>query len=163
MKFRLGEEVKVVSTDFRGVLYYNEESMKGVGETGFIKVYDENADDYQLEDGFWFPSFCLELVQPRIEEGDKIKLRMDATMDDLIKGDWNGCQMDTLAFIKEGDLKKEYVVTHMIGKTPVVRVDGVERVVNPRVVDVIKATKKDMTIREIEKALGHKVKIVKER
>lgn len=104
----------------------------------------------------------------KFQKGDTVKINKQATIDDMSKNYWNGCQRDTLNFIERyansdryfklnsDNLDDDYVEIN------VKEYDEVKRyLVNTNILKLV--DKKEMTISEIEKALGYPIKVVKER
>lgn len=91
--------------------------------------------------------------------GDKVKINRQATIEDFTKDHWEGCQIDTLNFIRDyGDMNKEFIVEESYDKY--VRLRG--KYVNKNIIQLVEKVKKEMTISEIEKELGYSIKIVKD-
>lgn len=95
--------------------------------------------------------------------GDRVKLNRNATIDDFTKNNWNGCQIDTLAFIKdygsECKKNKTFTVKNTFSDGDI-EVYGFNSIVNGNIFELVQA--KEMTIKEIEEILGYAIKIVKE-
>ena len=104
----------------------------------------------------------------KFQKGDIVKINKQATIDDMSKNYWNGCQEHTLNFIKRyvNSNKTFKLDTHYLNDDYVTikvkEYDGVkEYLVNTNILELI--DKKEMTISEIEEKLGYPIKIVKER
>ena len=104
----------------------------------------------------------------KFQKGDTVKINKQATIDDMSKNHWNGCQRDTLNFIqryansnKTFKLNSDYLYDDYV-EIKVKEDDEVkEYLVNTNILELI--DKKEMTISEIEKELGYPIKVVKER
>ena len=86
---------------------------------------------------------------------DTVKINKQATIEDFTKNHWNGCQNDTLEFIKEyGNTDRTFIVNKI---TPMNNLSVVEfECVNHNIFELIKKKEnvKEMTVSEIEKELG---------
>lgn len=89
------------------------------------------------------------------EKGDIVRINKQATIEDFTKNHWNGCQIYTLEFIERyGDENKEFVVEK--ARNNCLEVSNFRQCVNSNIFELVKKkeNKKEMTVSEIEKALG---------
>lgn len=96
--------------------------------------------------------------------GDIVKINKQATIEDFTKHFWNGCQIATLNFIQNyGDKDKTFKVVRLDDECldlKEIENNCVSKSVNINILKKISV--KEMTISEIEKELGHPIKIIKE-
>lgn len=96
--------------------------------------------------------------------GDKVKINKQATIEDFTKDFWNGCQENTLDFLRSyGGEDKIFKVIYV--DNDYLNIKDIE---NNRLFELVninifeKVEIKEMTLAEIEKALGYPIKVVKE-
>lgn len=99
----------------------------------------------------------------KFDIGDIVKINRNATIHDFTKNFWNGCKSDTLKFIglygseEKQDKTFRVIRTHSDGD---IEVAGFDYIVNGNIFELVKV--KEMTVEQIEKELGYKIKIIKE-
>ncbi len=112
---------------------------------------------YPVRNSFTYFQYCY----PKLNRGDLVKINKRATIEDLISNYWEGCQLSTTEFIKEyAGLDKEFVVDDVDGGAILLK--GIKYPVTKSILRVVGKAHKEMTIGEIEKELGYKVKIIKD-
>lgn len=98
------------------------------------------------------------------EIGDIVKINKQATIGDFTKNCWNGCQTDTLDFLREyGAEDKTFRVVRIDDGCLDIKEIGsnyVNELVNINILKKMQV--KEMTIHEIEKELGYPIKIIRE-
>lgn len=154
MKFKIGNRTKLIdkkSTCLSGF---------SIGDEIEIMEIDNNDDDlkYRIKNtsnhlSGWAKESDLQPLE--IEIGDTVKINKQATIEDFTKNHWNGCQIDTLGFIKEhGDKDEEFIVTK-ITKNHLFILES-EKYINRNIFELVKKKEniKEMTVSEIEEALG---------
>lgn len=99
------------------------------------------------------------------EIGEKIKVRLDCTIEELSENKWNKAHKDTLEFLKICDLEKTYRINRISPKGNIVFEDLTDRplYVNPELFEYSDGDDEEpveMTLEQIEEELGYKVKIV---
>ena len=101
--------------------------------------------------------FKEEFMKQKIEKGDTIRFRKDATLHDLVKGNWGGCQPSMLELLVEYEFEPmEVSGFSRVSNSP--KVDDL--VFNENVVEIVKKTEyKEYTLEELEEKLGEKIKI----
>lgn len=96
--------------------------------------------------------------------GDLVKINKQATIEDLTKNYWNGCQSNTLEFLKKYvDKDKTFEVVSNYEDFLNIKEIGSNyliELVNSNILKKIQV--KEMTVSEIEKELGYPIKIIKE-
>ena len=96
--------------------------------------------------------------------GDLVKINKQATIEDLTKNHWNGCQSNTLEFLKKYvDKDKTFEVVSNYEDFLNIKEIGSNyliELVNSNILKKIQV--KEMTVSEIEKELGYPIKIIKE-
>lgn len=94
--------------------------------------------------------------------GDIVKINKEATINDLVRNHWNGCQIDTLDFLRYyADQDKKFIVKESSRNYVVLR--GHTNLVNINILTLVRHQAKKMTVSEICKELGYEVEIVKEK
>lgn len=96
------------------------------------------------------------------EIGDIVRINRNATIHDFTKNHWNGCQSDTLEFIKTYGSEEKQNKTFRVKETYSdgdVRVSGFDYIVNGNIFEL--APVKEMTVQQIETELGYPIKIIK--
>ena len=124
---------------------------------GCIACNDIAGDEFLGFTIVAFKQFKEEFMKQKIEKGDTIKFRKDATLYDLVKDNWNGCQLSTLRLLREYEFEPMEVsgFSHFLNNP---KVDDV--VINKNVIEIVKKREyKEYTIEELEKKLGEKIKI----
>lgn len=99
----------------------------------------------------------------KFKKGDTVKINKQATIDDMSKNYWNGCQMDTLNFIRRyANRNKIFKINYISQNNDYVTInDEIEEyLININILELV--DKKEMTILEIEKELGYPIKVIKE-
>lgn len=100
----------------------------------------------------------------KFEIGDRVKINKRATIEDFTKDFWNGCQVNTLDFLRSyGDKDKLFKVIYVDNNY--LDIKDIENnhlfeLVNINIFEKVEI--KEMTIAEIEKELGYPIKVVKE-
>lgn len=175
--FKIGELVKVIEGHDG-----NDEIKNKIGRIIKIDKYakdldiefKENIKGWGYDCNKWNVPFSKVVkYDDSIKVGDKVKLNKKATIEDFTKNYWNHCQLDTLDFIeKEGDSDKIFDVISKIDNDCVClkRKSDYDDYdykyydnVNINILEKIEEDVKDMTIEEISKELGYKIKIKKEK
>lgn len=98
--------------------------------------------------------------------GDKVRLRKDCTIEELVANKWNRAHKDTLSFFNQYGKETErlFDVKRVSDRgNPVIEdEEGTELFVNYNVLELVERRAiKEMTLEEISKALGYEVKIVR--
>ena len=95
--------------------------------------------------------------------GDVVRINRNATIHDFTKNHWNGCQIDTLDFIKTYGSEEQKDRTFRVNATyrdGDIEVNGFGHIINGNIFEL--APVKEMTIQQIEIELGYPIKIIKE-
>ena len=95
--------------------------------------------------------------------GDKVKINKEIKIRELSEDSWNGCQRDTLEFIKQYfDSDKIFTVSNIsvIGNLELKEFNEDNIIVNYKLFNLVPF--KEMTVSEIEKELGYPIKIIEE-
>lgn len=163
MKLKIGDKVKLNPNirDFkwgRGGVSYDE-----IGVIG--EIYEDDYIFINFPSHSYWQGLEKELILINdIEVGDIVKINKNITLGDLPKDHWNGCQYDTMDFLKDisyDNFDNEYEVTE-VTETHIM-VKGYPQVINRIVFELVRKKEvKEMTIEQIIKELGYEVKIVKE-
>jgi hypothetical protein len=157
MKYKVGDKVKIVK-ERTSCMNTSGKMDKYLGTVMTIKeVYDFRY--YMEEDeGRWaWDDNDIEGYAEKIEVGDIVKLNKKAKIEDFTKNYWNGCQISTLDFIKNYWNDEEFIVEDVNDRWA--KLEGL--LVNINILILVKKSKKEMTIAEIEKELGYPIKIIK--
>ena len=174
-KFEIGEKVKVIKEHDE-----NSEIVNKIGKVIKIDNFNQDLDlDFEEDIGGWcedrhkwnVPFSKVIKFNESIKVGDKVRVNKKATIEDFTKNYWNHCQSDTLDFIeKEGDSDKIFDVISKIDndcvclkrkKSDYDDYDDYDNV-NINILEKIEEDVKEMTIEEISKELGYKIKIKEE-
>lgn len=94
--------------------------------------------------------------------GDIVKIKKEITLHDLTKNSWNGCQMDTMEFLKYASFESfntEFKVKEADEKY--IKVEGRDEFIKNNIFELVRREPKEMTVEEICEALGYEVKVVK--
>ena len=166
-KFKIGDLVRPIDDGNKNI----------VNKKGRInRIYDKFADIEFEEDidgwgsgGRFWCVLLSKLVKydNSIKVGDRVRINKKATIEDFTKNHWNGCQMTTLAFIKQqGDSDKIFVVEESCNDDCVDLKSKESNehyiLVNINILEKIEEDVKEMTIEETSKELGYKIKIKEE-
>lgn len=162
MKYKVGDKVKLVrlNRNEKGLPQYEH----NLGKLFTIKKIENGCNWCYVEETDTIIPFLsdLELFKD-IEVGDTVRIRKDITLEDLTKNYWNGCQIETMDFLKRAchsDFDNEYKVTAVNEKW--LKVEGYDLHINVKLFELVKKKEvKEMTIEEISEALGYEVKVVK--
>lgn len=164
MKYKVGDKVKLNPSveEFR-----NGKAGVNYGEVGEIRAINDEAIRINFPSHHCWVGYEEELIfAEKFEVGDTVRIRKSCTLGDLTLNNWNGCQIDTMTFLKQEsygtDFNRTYVVEKVTEKY--LRVKGSKQDVNKIVFELVKRkeTAKEMTLKEVCDALGYEVKIVKE-
>lgn len=174
-KFEIGEKVKVIN-EHDG----NKKIVNKIGKIININNFnqdldidfEEDIDGWVTERNKWNVPFSKVIkYEDLIKVGDTVRINKKATIEDFTKNYWNHCKLDTLEFIeKEGDSDEIFVVKNKIDNDCVSlkkkKSDYGYYVfyenVNINILEKIEEDVKEMTIEEISKELGYKIKIKEE-
>lgn len=97
----------------------------------------------------------------KIKAGDKVRINKQATIEDFTKNYWNGCQGNTLNFIRSNaDKEKTFIVTKATGEY--LELEGYDEVVNINIFELVERKSKKVTMKEVCEKFGYDVEIVKE-
>lgn len=98
----------------------------------------------------------------KFKVGDKVKINKQATIEDFTKDSWNGCQENTLNFLRsyggEDKIFKVIYVDNDYLDIKDIENNHLLELVNINIFEKVK----EMTITEIEKELGYPIKVIKE-
>ena len=168
-KFKIGDLVRVIE-EHDG----NEEIINKIGKIIAIDS-DESLDiEFKVNIGGWgdyhnkwnVPFDKVVKYVDSIKKGDRVKLNKKQQSKILQKNYWNGCQLTTLGFIRKKANENEiFVVEEFYGDDCVdlISEESNEKyeLVNINILEKTENDVKEMTIEEISKELGYKIKIKK--
>lgn len=97
----------------------------------------------------------------RFKAGDKVRINRQATIDDFTKNCWNGCQIDTLDFIKRY-ANREKIFTIVEATTEYLRLENYVDAININIFELVEKASKKVTMKEVCEKFGYDVEIVKE-
>ena len=141
--FEIGEKVKITDNKNDGCHKYK------------LKNLEENLTGYANEED-------LQLITFQV--GDKVKVRLDCTLEDIFENHCHGCLENTMRFIKS-DRYAQHKVYTIIGVNDKgdIYLDEESNKLNFQIFELVerKENIKEMTVEEISKELGYEVKIVK--
>lgn len=107
----------------------------------------------------------FELICKTIEVGNTVRINKNATIEDFTRDNWNGCQINTLAFIRKyGDTDKTFVVSE-ISSTGSLYLENEGGMINPAIFELVSKKEhktKEVTMQEVCEKFGCNVVIKKE-
>lgn len=168
-KFKIGDLVRPIEEDDGNKNIVNKKGRIIRINDKFAEIeFEEDIDGWGSGGRFW-DVLLSKLVKydNSIKVGDRVRVNKKATIEDFTKNHWNGCQMTTLAFIKQqGDSDKIFVVeeSHNDDCVDLKSEESNEHYifVNINILEKTEDVVKEMTIEEISKELGYKIKIKEE-
>ena len=167
-KFKIGDLVRAITQDDGNKNIVNKKGRITEINNEFAEIeFEEDIDGWGTGGRFWNVSISkLVKYDDSIKVGDSVKINKKATLEDLTKNHWNGCQLTTLGFIRtQADSDEIFVVeeSHNDDCVDLKSEESNEKymLVNINILEKTENDVKEMTIEEISKELGYKVKIKK--
>lgn len=180
MKFKVGDRVQIKSweemekefgTNCAGNINCNKHftnSMKkycgatatisGIDSDGTVKLTSTLPN---VDFSVW--TFSTDMIKKvtDFKPGDKVRINKQATIEDFTKNHWNGCQNDTLKFIKEYATKERTFIVEKVDKDECLTLEGHEDIVNSNIFELVERKVKKVTMKEVCEKFGYDVEIVK--
>ena len=179
MKFRVGDKVKIKSweemekefgLDRSGNIdcnaHFTNSMKKYCGATATISAINSDeivvltSNSSNLDFSFW--TFSTDMIKKAndFKTGDKVRINKQATIEDFTKNHWNGCQIDTLNFIRNNaNEEKLFIVTKATGEY--LKLKDYDEAININIFELVEKKKKKVTMKEVCEKFGYDVEIVK--
>ena len=181
MKFKVGDKVKIKSwqemeeefglnciKSINCKFSFTKEMEKYCGAVATIRRIDSygqvelTSTSSNLDFSCW--AFSTDMIKKAndFKTGDRVRINKQATIEDFTKNHWNGCQNDTLKFIKEYATKERTFIVEKVDKDEYLTLEGHEGIVNSNIFELVERKVKKVTMKEVCEKFGYDVEIVKE-
>lgn len=180
MKFKVGDKVKIKSWEEMekefgllpngsincnfGFIREMEEycgataTISGINSDGKVELTSTSSN---LDFSKWHFSTDMIKKENDFKIGDKVRINKQATIEDLTKNLWNGCQIATLNFIRSNaDGEETFIVTRVTERQ--LKLEGYNEFVNINIFELAEKKAKKVTMKEVCEKFGYDVEIKKE-
>lgn len=179
MKFKVGDKVKIKSWQemekefglnrFESInckFSFTKEMEKYCGAVATISGIDSNGTvnltsaSPNIDFSVW--TFSTDMIKKtnNFKVGDKVRINKQATIEDFTNNHWNGCQDDTLRFIRNNaDKEKTFIVAKVTKGW--LELEGYGEAVNINIFELVERKSKKVTMKEVCEKFGYDVEIVK--
>ena len=131
-------------------------TISGINSDEIVELTSTSSD---LDFSFW--TFSTDMIKKvNFKPGDKVRINKQATIEDFTKNHWNGCQNDTLNFIRNNaDEEETFIVTKATEEY--LELEGYDEVININIFKLVEEKAKKVTMKEVCEKFGYDVEIVK--